>query len=316
MKKRSVSLFLGLTILTSLFFCQTGFGGTVRQGFESAPPPPKGYALVYLYRVKASFGRTPKIVVDGDDVTKLPNNAYTWFYASPGSHSIRTKWGFMAEIPEIESVINVLPGETYFVKLHGKKMAWGLNATKVAIGIKSVSAAEAMKDLKKAKKYYPAMVETVGGGAGAAGLTKKSSDKVARSPFELAPPPPPGYGLVYVYRPDCPPTLRGARIVVGADEVAKLSNKAYTWFYLKEGPHNLSTNWGKIYKGVPKVDVTLNVVAGESYYFRLTGTKVPQYSYDAHTSSLDQVTGNLANKEMPRLKKYVPAEKQQVDQIQ
>jgi len=310
--KKHIVLILVVTLIGSLLSMKMSSAGTVRQGFQSAPPPPAGFALVYVYRVKASFGRTPKIVVDGDDVSKLPNNAYTWFYAAPGSHSIRTKWGFMAEIPEIEGLIHVAPGGTYFVKLQGRKMAWGLNATKVNIGLKEVPESEALEDLKKAKKYYAAMVETIGSGAAAADLTKKSADKVAKSKFEAAPPPPPGYGLVYIYRPDCPPRMRGARIVVGEEQVAKLTNKAYTWFYLSEGSHALSTNWGKIYKGADKVNFNLNVVAGESYYYRLTGTTVTNYTYDSHTSTLDQVTANLAKKELPRIRKYVPAEKQQV----
>ncbi len=312
MLRRSVIIVFIVSFIASLFLAKPLLAGTVRQKFQAAPPPPAGMALVYIYRVKASFGRTPKIMVDGDDVTKLPNNCYSYFYAAPGSHSIRTKWGFMAEIPEIEGVINVSPGGTYYVKLQGRKMAWGLSATKVNIDLKVVPESEVLYYVKKAKKFYTPMVETVGSGAAAAGLTEKSAKQVAKSKFEAAPPPPPGFALVYIYRPDCPPRLRGARIFIDGQKVAKLTNKAYTWFYVSEGSHALNTAWGSIYKGAEEVNKNLNIVAGESYYFRMSGTTVTNYSYDSHTSALDPVTANLAEKELPRIKKYVPAEVQQV----
>jgi hypothetical protein len=100
---------------------------------------------------------------------------------------------------------------------------------------------------------------------------------------------------------------------VDEKEVLKLPNKAYSWFYVSEGNHTVKTNWGSIYKGVPIVELALPTAAGETYYIRLSGTKVPQGTYDAHTSTLDPVTGSLANKEMIRLKKYTPADLQQVD---
>lgn len=74
-------------------------------------------ALIYMYRIKVPPGlHTPKVLVDGAVVTTLPNNSYTWFYLSPGTHTIKTKWGFLAEVPDIEFVANVLSHQIYLLE--------------------------------------------------------------------------------------------------------------------------------------------------------------------------------------------------------
>ncbi len=275
--------------------------------FTPAPPPPAGQSLVYIYRIKVPPAlRSPKILVDGTAKTKLPNNSYSWFYVKAGTHAIKTKWGFMSDVPDLEFVANVLPDQTHYLKLEGSERSWGLGRTKIYTGIKEMPESEALKDLEKVKSYA------------AAGDASTIADDETEAPapaasaaenrdFPRAEPPSGDYALVYIYRPDAPPAFRRAGIVVDDREVVKLPNKAYSWFYLKEGSHTIKTSWGKIYRGVDLVEIPLTVQASGTYYLRLSGTKVPMVTYDRHTSRLDPVDAALADKEMRVLRDYEAA---------
>lgn len=290
----------------------TPFDALAKKGaFEAAPPPPEGSSLVYIYRIKVPPGlRTPKILVDGTAALQLPNNSYSWFYVTAGTHAIKTKWGFMAEVPDLEFVATILPNQTHYLKLEGSERSWGIGRTKIYTGIKEVTESEAQQDLQKKLTYSPAETPDVATGT----VAQKSTDsKNLTESFTEAAPPLAGYSLVYIYRPDAPPALRRATILVGGKAALKLPNKAYSWFYLREGDHKVRTSWGTIYRGVKIVEIPLNVHAGATYYLRLSGTKTVGIAYDGHASRLDPVDAELAAKELAKIKSYEPADIQNVD---
>lgn len=300
-----------VTCLCAIFLIAP-FDALAKKGaFEAAPPPPEGSSLVYIYRIKVPPGlRTPKILVDGAEALKLPNNSYSWFYVTPGSHAIKTKWGFMAEVPDLEFVATILPNQTHYLKMEGSVRSWGLGQTKVYTGIKEVTESEAQQDLQKSISYSPADVQGV-----VAGTVSKPADdsKAVADVFSEAAPPPVGFALVYIYRPDAPPAMRRATLLVDGKAALRLPNKAYSWFYLREGDHKVKTSWGTIYRGVKIVEIPLSVQAGSTYYLRLSGTKTIGISYDGHASRLDPVDAELAAKELARIKSYEPADIQNVD---
>jgi hypothetical protein len=271
--------------------------------FESAPPPPEGSSLIYIYRIKVPPGmRTPKILVDSAEVTKLPNNSYSWFYVAPGSHSIKTKWGFMTDVPDLEMVADILPNQTYYLKMQGSVRSWGVGQTRTYTAIKEVSESEALGDLKKDIKYYPADMQTA----------KTEAPAKQTDAFSQATAPPDGYALVYVYRPGSPPILHRAKIMVGNKTVLKLPNKNYSWFYLREGSQTVYTISSGIFSK-NKIQVPLNVQAGATYYLRLSGTKSQWGSADVYNTRLDPVDADLATKELAKIKSYEPAEIQNVN---
>ncbi|MBF0105054.1 MAG: DUF2846 domain-containing protein [Deltaproteobacteria bacterium] len=135
----------------------------------------------------------------------------------------------------------------------------------------------------------------------------------AETAFAPAPAPQAGYVLVYVYRPDCPPTMKNAKILVNGTEVARLANKSYTWFYLKEGVHSIMTNWSRFFGTAPQVSLPVAVKSGDTRFLRLGGVSVQHSDYTTNTSDLVPVDAKLASKEMPRLKKYSQAAVQTVD---
>lgn len=302
---------IGMMVLIGSLSSSYTFAGSTRGTFQAAPAPQEGYSLVYMYRIKVPPGlRTPDVLVDGEKVLKLPNNSYSWFYVTPGSHVIKTSWGFMAEVPDLETVVTIAPNQTYYLKMEGSVRSWGMGQTKVYTGIKDVDEVEAMKDLAKSKKYSAAIKTTVGA---------LSDDEevdgdvgVENVAFAPAAPPADGYALVYLYRPDAPPAMRRAGILIDGREVMKVPNKAYSWFYIRDGQYTIQTKWGKIYNGVEKVNKSFQFGSGETYYLRLSGTKVPKGTYDFHTSRLDQVTGVLAKKELEKIKRYSAADIQTV----
>lgn len=273
-----------------------------KSAFVAAPNPPEGMALVYMYRIKVPPGmRTPKVVVDGDAISKLPNNAYTWFYVKPGSHTIKTKWGFMSDIPDLEFVANVAANQTYYLKMSGSVTSWGSAGTKVRSGIKEVPQSEALADLEKAKHYVAAQAEP------AASASEVVAETAPSAAPEGSPAARDGFAVVYIYRPDSPPILKSPKVFVDGKETLKLSNKSYSWFYVPAGNHSIKTDWGYFGKSMAK-SVSLTAESGATYYVRAGGTKSMQGTYDDYHTSLDPVDATLAVKEIKKLKKYIPAE--------
>jgi len=295
--RKIIPLVIGFSLL--LFsFAELASAKTVRSKFQEAPPPPEGYALVYMYRLKTQPAmRKAKILVDGEKTTVLSNKSYTWFYLSPGSHTLRTKWGFMAaDIPELEGVIKAYPNSVHYIKMSGSIRDWGTGSFTTYSGIKEVSQAEAMKDLAKTKKYNPAFVETVGR-ISTAKLSQRQQERAAS--FKYALPPQEGYSLVYFYRPKSPPSLKAPKVLVDKKEIFKLKNKSYTWLYIRAGQHTISTEWGWLGRGMNKY-IKMNLASGTTYYLRFSGT-----TGSKHNTSLNAVDGYLAKKEFSKLKRHI-----------
>ncbi|PIR21177.1 MAG: hypothetical protein COV45_00085 [Deltaproteobacteria bacterium CG11_big_fil_rev_8_21_14_0_20_47_16] len=269
--------------------------------FQEAPPPPEGYSLVYLYRIKVPPSmQAPKILVDGDAILKLKNNSYGWFYLAPGSHSIKTKWGFMSEVPDLEVVTQIYPNQVHYIKLDGSMRAWGLNATKTYTSIKEVSEAEAMKDLAKVKNYVQSDKTTIGKIAEAA-----AENSTIDSELLLAPPPSEGKALIYLYRTNSDPKMHRLDVSVDNTPQVKIGKKKYTWFYVDAGSHTIQTKFG-IFRKRPDAVLTIQSESGGTYYVRLSGIRVPQRTYDDYKIRLDAVTSSLAEKEMNGLKLLEP----------
>ncbi|GEM_PF-4806701 len=273
-----------------------------KSSFEAVSNPPDGMALVYMYRIKSSSGmNTPKILVDGDAISKLPNNGYTWFYLKPGTHTIKTKWGFFSEMPELEFVATIVAKQTYYLKMSASMTSWGWGGTKMYSGIKEVPESEALAELEKAKHYVPASTTP----ASSASEEAAAEAPLATAP-EASPAPRDGNALVYIYRPDSPPILKSPKILVDGKETLKLSNKSYSWFYVPAGSHSIKTDWGYFGKSMAK-SVSLTVESGATYYVRAGGTKSMQGTYDEYHTNLDPVDATLAVKEIKKLKNYIPA---------
>lgn len=289
-------------VITLLILALPLIAESAKSSFEPAPAPPDGMALVYMYRIKVPPGmRTPKIVVDGDTVSKLPNNAYTWFYVKPGTHTIKTKWGAFSDIPDLEFVATIAANQTYYLKMSGSVRSWGSMGTKVHTGVKEVPQSEALADLQKAKKYAEASAEV------AAPESEVAAEAALATAPEASPAPREGYAVIYIYRPDSPPIMRSPKILVDGKETLKLSNKSYSWFYVLVGNHSVKTHWGYFDKSMAK-SVSLTVESGGTYYVRAGGTKSIQGTYDEYHTSLDPVDATLAVKEIKKLKKFIPAD--------
>jgi hypothetical protein len=295
--RKILPLILGFLLLSfSLTVSEPVFAKSVRAKFQPAPPPPSGYALVYMYRIKVEPSlRKAQILVDGEKTTALSNKSYTWFYLSPGSHTLRTKWGFMAEVPELEGVIYAKSNSVHYVKMSGSVRGSG-SYYRTTSGISEVSEATAMSDLTKAKKYIAATIQKVGR-VSTAKMTQKEQSRSAS--FQYAPPPKDGYSLVYFYRPKSPPALKSPKVFVGGKQFFKLANKSYTWLYIKAGKHSVSTNWGFLGKGMNR-RLNIDVASGTTYYLRFSSSSGTQSN-----TKIRAVDGYLAEKEFPKLKKYI-----------
>ncbi len=269
----------------------------VKGKFTEAPPAPEGYAVVYMYRLKTEPAmRKAHIHVDGEKVALLSNKSYTWFYVSAGSHTLRTKWGLFAEVPELEGVLQTQPGGVYYVKMTGSVMQMGFTSSRTYSGIREVTETVARVDLAKTKKYNPAIVQTIG-----RTITAKVSEKQQTrvETFQYAAPPEAGYALVYFYRPKSPPALKSPKVMVGQQQYFRMANQVYTWLYLPVGTHTVSTNWGGLAKNLNK-RLTMTVENGATYYVRFSATTGENYQ-----TNLSLVDEYLAKKEFSTLRRYV-----------
>lgn len=157
--KHKLTLFF--FFLSILLFSTPSIAKTVKKGFVPAPPPPSGYALIYLYRPNTPpYWVRPKVIVDSETLLKLPNKGYSWFYAKAGDHIIKTKWGAMSSVPQLEFLLKVAPQQTYYLRLKGS-ITQGGSFSNVYTGIDAVSESLALKELKKIKKYWPAKTSQV-----------------------------------------------------------------------------------------------------------------------------------------------------------
>lgn len=269
----------------------------IKGSFTQAPPAPEGYAVVYMYRLKTEPAmRKAHIHVDGEQVALLSNKSYTWFYVSAGSHTLRTKWGLFAEVPELEGVLQAQSGGVHYVKMTGSVMMLASKSARTYSGIHEVAEAEATADLAKTKKYNPAIVQTIGHTA-TAQVSERQQARVET--FQYASPPKAGHALVYFYRPKSPPALKSPKVLVGQQEYFRMANQSYTWLYLPVGTHTVSTNWGGLAKHLNRM-LTMTVENGATYYVRLSAT-----TGDHYNANLALVDEHLAKKEFPKLQRSV-----------
>jgi uncharacterized protein DUF2846 len=112
----------------------------------TAPPGPQ-QALIYVYRDADRFGQLVpvRIRVNGEEIGRLPNNAYSSSYALAGAIMIdATPWQDFAfdERRRVTLSGEVAKGETYFLRVHQEQ-----TGPVVKIYLKVVTADEGNKAL-------------------------------------------------------------------------------------------------------------------------------------------------------------------------
>ncbi|WP_422134279.1 hypothetical protein [Endozoicomonas sp. ALD040] len=82
--------------------------------------PSEDKAVLVIYRqMVPPVAYSVSAEVDGKPIAKLPNNTFTWTYLEEGDHNIKIKWPFMALTPSKEYVLNIVPGNYYYVEFGG-----------------------------------------------------------------------------------------------------------------------------------------------------------------------------------------------------
>ncbi|MBV8977473.1 MAG: DUF2846 domain-containing protein [Alphaproteobacteria bacterium] len=88
--------------------------------FESAPPPPNGKALLYVYRTASMTGAVngAEIYADGKKLFGLATGGYAYAYLPPGQHRITAHWsgslGFSDQ--PVELSLDLATGTSRFVR--------------------------------------------------------------------------------------------------------------------------------------------------------------------------------------------------------
>jgi hypothetical protein len=84
-------------------------------------------------------------------------------------------------------------------------------------------------------------------------------------------PAPAGKALLVVFRAHAEPTGLAARILVGDEEVMRLPQQAFGVAVVEPGDHSLALKWPPA-SGTPGWDGSGSWIAGNTYYYELTGT--------------------------------------------
>ena len=89
--------------------------------------------------------------------------------------------------------------------------------------------------------------------------------------FTPAPPAPPGYGTLYLYRLDAPPYTGLIYFSVSERRIFAAQEQAYTWVHIKAGEHSVFAEWPAQpgWKSPPAAKV--KVTEGASTYVRAEG---------------------------------------------
>lgn len=94
------------------------------------------------------------------------------------------------------------------------------------------------------------------------------SDGIERG---MAPQPDNQKSAVYVYRnPGASGAFFKSKVSVDEKNIASLSMKAYTWFYLEAGEHKISATFGL----GPELSIPINIEDNHSYYIRIDSSSV------------------------------------------
>jgi hypothetical protein len=123
--------------------------------YARAPTPNADLSNVYIYRIGASpTKRTPTIYIDEREVFDPPERSYTVVALAPGKHSIGTKWAVDTGAPNLSFVIDVVRGESYYMKLSGdfKRSGGYWNTTSRA---NKIDESVAERELLNCCRYIP-----------------------------------------------------------------------------------------------------------------------------------------------------------------
>ena len=130
--------------------------------------------------------------------------------------------------------------------------------------------------------------------------------------FKKAAEPPDGYALIYFYRLKVPPYLIRAKLLIDDKKIVKIPNYGYSWFYLKEGVHNLQTKWG-VFSGAPSLEAAFRVDKGKTYFLRLLGDIDIRVFSVITSSQVSIMKEDLALKELELVRKFISAKNQKIE---
>lgn len=125
--------------------------------------------------------------------------------------------------------------------------------------------------------------------------------------YAAAPTAPPGYATVYFYRVGAYPTLRLPNVFVAGVRVFEPPELGYTWVYVKAGDKPFKIEWSWDTKW-PPVAFSRPLAAGESYYFKITGSFENKGTTHVLGSSARLVPAGQAEQELLSCCKYVKPE--------
>ncbi|HBF13403.1 MAG TPA: hypothetical protein DDW49_08490 [Deltaproteobacteria bacterium] len=152
---------LFFTVLLLLISVGTGYAKNEPVSFIPASPPPEGYALVYVCRLKAlPMGGRANVMVDKRSIVKISNHEYTWFYLKEGPHRMKIRWSALSNIPNLEFNFPTKSQQTYFLKIT-TGAGFNLFGGNTQASVQGVDETTALQELTEIRSYEPANIQKV-----------------------------------------------------------------------------------------------------------------------------------------------------------
>ena len=136
----------------------------------------------------------------------------------------------------------------------------------------------------------------------------------AAPPYSPAPAASDGYATVYFYRVGAYPSLRRPDILISGVPIYEPPELAYTWVHVKAGLHTFKAQWAWDTRW-PTVEFKQDLIAGASYYYKLSGSFESTGMKFILGSSLQPIDSVRAIYELTKCCKYIPPKVQHVPSL-
>jgi len=136
---------------------------TLSEAGIGTPDQDSGILVVYRELVPP-VAYTVSVLVNGQRVASLPNDAYTFIRVPPGDHEVRISWPALAMTPGRKTEAAVAAGEHVFVAFTGRTDAVLFTSPESAVPVTSqllavVPPAPGLDRINRCCRHVPALIQ-------------------------------------------------------------------------------------------------------------------------------------------------------------
>lgn len=156
-----IRLFLLAVFTASLIGCSVAPKTALPYSDDLLGTPDEESAIVVVYRhLVPPYAYDIRVHVNGERITQIPNEGFTWTRVEPGETFVELKWPFIAATPTSRANFEAEAGKTYFVQAEGGVSGFIPNAYGGTAILSSSAVAQSYEEavgiLRSCCRYIPA----------------------------------------------------------------------------------------------------------------------------------------------------------------